>query len=202
VAPQPHAQRAQRRADARGRRLSVAAAGLLPPPGEQLAAEERARREHHRGREHAAAVLELDSGDGLAVLGLHEANGLAAEHGHALVAEHAPAHDVVVGVAVALRARRAHRRPLAGVEHPELDAGLVRDDAHLPAERVDLTHQLPLGEAADRGVARHAPDGRRVQHDHRRARARAGRGGHCLYAGVAAADHDHVEVTRHGGLHT
>ena len=56
---------------------------------------------------------------------------------------------------VALSARRPHRGPAATVQHLELDARAVGDDAHDAAERVDLAHHVTLRDPADRGVARH-----------------------------------------------
>ena len=44
------------------------------------------------------------------------------------------------------------------VQHPKLDARLVRDAAHEAAQRVDLTHDMPLADASDGRVAGHLPD--------------------------------------------
>ena len=44
---------------------------------------------------------------------------------------------------------------LARVEHAELYAGLVRIDAHLAAERIELAHEMALARAANGGVAGH-----------------------------------------------
>ena len=51
-----------------------------------------------------------------------------------------------------------HRRTLAAVEHAVLDAGRIRGARHLAAERIDLTHQMPLGCTADRRVTGHIAD--------------------------------------------
>ena len=67
-------------------------------------------------------------------------------------------HRRAIGGAVVLRPGRAHGRPFAGVEHPELDAGLVGDLGHLAAERVNLADDLALRQAADGGVAGHLRD--------------------------------------------
>ena len=101
-------------------------------------------------------------------------------------------HRRGIELAVGLRARAAHRRALAAVEHAELDAAGVRHPAHEAVERVDLAHEMALSEPADRRIARHGADGRGPLRDHGGARAhpRGGRSG--FAAGMAAADNDHV----------
>ncbi len=60
---------------------------------------------------------------------------------------------------VALRARPPDGRTARAVQHLELDAGARRRGVPMrPPESVDLAHELALGEAADRGIAGHAPD--------------------------------------------
>jgi hypothetical protein len=95
-----------------------------------------------------------------------------------------------------MRPRRPDRRPLARVERAELDAGLVGGKRHGAAQRVDLAHEVPLADAADRGVARHLSQ--RLDRMRQQERARAGprRGKRGLRAGVAAADDDDVETGR------
>ncbi len=65
-----------------------------------------------------------------------------------------------IELAVGLRPRPAHRRPLAAVQDAELDAGPVDGTAHDAVERVDLAHEMPFAEPADRRVARHLADRR------------------------------------------
>ena len=100
----------------------------------------------------------------------------------------APAIELAVG----LGARAAHRRPLAAVEHAELDAGAVDGAAHDAVERVDLAHQMALAEPADRRVARHLADRRALVGQQERARAEPRRGRRRLAPGMPAADHDDV----------
>src|SRR5207237_3607480 len=47
-------------------------------------------------------------------------------------------HGGAIARAIALRARRPHRRSAGGVERLHLDRGAIRRAAHLAAERVDL----------------------------------------------------------------
>ena len=102
-------------------------------------------------------------------------------------------HGGAIELAVGLRARTAHRRTLAPVQHPELDAAGVGDAAHHAVERIDLAHQMALAEAADRRVARHRADRGRPMGEQHRARAHPRRRRCGLAAGVAAADDDDVE---------
>ena len=83
--------------------------------------------------------------------------------------------------------------PLAPVEDAELDAGLVRDAAHQPVERIDLADEMALAEAADRRIAGHGADRGEAMRDQRRARAQARGRRRGLAAGMAAAHHDDIE---------
>ena len=56
---------------------------------------------------------------------------------------------------IGLRTRRAHRRPLRGIERPELDPGHVGGEGHRAAQRIDLLDQVALADTPNRGVARH-----------------------------------------------
>src|SRR5262249_42552715 len=103
-------------------------------------------------------------------------------------------HRHRIELAVGLRARTTHGRPLAPVEHAKLDAALVRDAPHEAVERVDLANQVALAETADRWVARHGADGREPVRHQRGRRAHGGGRRRGLAAGMAAADDDHVEA--------
>ena len=99
----------------------------------------------------------------------------------------------LVELAVGLRPSGAYRRPLAGIQGAQLDACLVRRDRHRAAERIDLLDQMTLADAADRRIAAHLPEGLDVVREQERAAAHARGRERRLGAGVAAADHDHVE---------
>ena len=64
-------------------------------------------------------------------------------------------HYLLIAPAVDLRAQRVHRRALAEVQHPVLDAGRVRRAGHLPAQGVQLPHQVALARPAYGRVAGH-----------------------------------------------
>ena len=100
---------------------------------------------------------------------------------------------------IGLGPRPAHRRALAAVQNPKLDAPGVRHPAHEAVQGIDLAHQMAFAQAADGGIAGHGADGGKAVGDERRPRAHAGGRGRGFTAGVAAADHDDVEGRAHSG---
>ena len=82
------------------------------------------------------------------------------------------------------------------MQHAELDAGFVGDEAHQAAEGVDLADDLALAEAADGGVAGHAAEGGAVVGDEDRARTKIRRRPGGFRAGVSAADDQDVARSR------
>ena len=123
--------------------------------------------------------------------------GLGLDHREVRDAADLLLHGGGVELAVGLRARPAHRRPLAPVEHAELDAATVGDASHQPVERIDLAHQMALAEPADRRIARHGADGGEAMRHQRGlgAHARGRRRG--LAARMPAAHDDHVKYVIH-----
>ncbi len=97
-----------------------------------------------------------------------------------------------IELAVGLGARPAHRRALAAVQDAELDPGAVDRPAHDAVERIDLAHQMPLAEPADRRIARHLADRRPLVRQQQRARPDPSRGRRRLAPGMPAANHDDV----------
>ena len=108
-----------------------------------------------------------------------------------LFADQVP-HGQPVQHAVGLGTRAAHGRALADVEDPELDAGTVYGAAHETVQRVDLAHQLALGQPADGRVAGHFPDVFRVMGNQEGAGSHAGRRRRRFTPGVAAPHHDNI----------
>src|SRR5262249_365840 len=102
-----------------------------------------------------------------------------------------------VELAVGLRARAAHRRSLAAIEHTKLDSGSIGDAAHQAVERVDLTHQMTFAETADRWIARHRADAREALRDEGHAGTQARGRGRGLATGGATTNNDHIERTVH-----
>ena len=132
----------------------------------------------------AARLHEKGLGDALAQL---DARG----------ALHHATHLDLVGALVGLGSRGPHRRPAASVQHLELDAGPVDDPAHRAAERIDLAHQLALGQAADRGIAGHLGDGVEIAGQQHGIAAHPGGRERGFAARVARADDENVTVVAH-----
>src|SRR2546427_10188299 len=57
-----------------------------------------------------------------------------------------PFQPELVSLFVALCARCPNRRSFLGIEHTKLHAGHIRGLAHLAAECIDFTYQMPLGQ--------------------------------------------------------
>src|SRR5690606_33361439 len=95
---------------------------------------------------------------------------------------------------IPLGARGPYRGPLAGIEDPELDAGLVRRRRHGAAERVDLLDEMPLADATDRGVARHLAERLYRVRQEQGAAADTGRGESRLGTGVTPANDEDIEL--------
>ena len=123
---------------------------------------------------------------------------LPLDHGEVRAVPHRRLHRGGIEPPVLLRARPAHRRPLAAVENAELDAALVGDTPHQAIKGIDLADEMPLPQPADRGIAGHGADGRKAMGDQRRPRAHARGRSRRLTAGMAAADHDDIEARIHG----
>ena len=158
------------------------------------AAQKRAGRQHHGAGRNDAAIGQPDARDALLD---DEIVHLGFDHGQIRGLADRLLHRRRIKLAVGLGARAAHRRSLAAIEHPELDAAGIGDAAHEAVERIDLAHQMALAEPADGRIARHRADGREAMGDQRRPRAHAGGRGRRLTAGVAATDNDHVEAGVH-----
>ena len=108
-----------------------------------------------------------------------------------LLLEHL-AHADAVQLLVHLRARRPDGRAAAGVEQAELNADRIGHLAHDAAQRVDLAHQVALGDSADGGVAGHLRDQVEVHRDHGGPQTHAGAGARGFAAGMSGADDDDV----------
>src|SRR5439155_25045655 len=65
------------------------------------------------------------------------------------------------------------------------------------AARVDLAYEVPLGDTADRRIARHLRNQVDVHGDDRGAQAHAGAGASGLATGMSGPYHDHVIGIRH-----
>ncbi len=104
-------------------------------------------------------------------------------------------HHLLIAPPVGLRPERPHRRALAPVEHPVLDAGLVRRPAHLAAEGVQLPHQLALARTADGGVAGHVAHRVQIDGEAHRAQTQPRGGERCFNARVARAYYRYIKLS-------
>ena len=102
------------------------------------------------------------------------------------------AHLGAVLLLVCLRARRPDGRPAAGVEQAELDADGVNHLAHDAAQRVDLAHQVALGDAAYGRIAGHLRDQVEVDRVESGLQAHARRRHRGLAPRVPRAHHHHI----------
>src|SRR3546814_11887818 len=96
-------------------------------------------------------------------------------------------HGFAIEAPVRLGTRSAHRRSLACIQHPELDAGCVGHTAHETIESIDLPHQTALSKAADGGIAGHYASAVTVLRNQGGAGAEARRHGRGYTGGVHTA---------------
>ena len=162
------------------------------------AAQKRAGGEHDGGGANAAAVREPHAAHAVRD---QKVVDLGLDHRQIRRLPQRFLHRRRVKLAVGLRAWAAHRRTFAAIEEAELDAGRIRHPAHQAIKRIDLTNEMALAEPADGGIARHGADGGETLGDQRRARAHPGRGRRGFAAGMATADHNHVEGRIHRAFH-
>src|SRR5262249_19280086 len=105
-------------------------------------------------------------------------------------------HRLAIKLAIRLGPRPTYGRPLAAIQHAELDAGAVDRPAHHPVERIDLAYQIAPGAPADLWMARHLAARLDAMGRWQGARAEPRRRRRRLAAGMPAADHDDIIGTR------
>ena len=99
--------------------------------------------------------------------------------------------------AIGLTSWAPHGRALRTVEHAELNGAAIGDDTHHAAQRINLAHNLALGNAADRGIARHLGNLVHIHRDQTRAHTQAGRSMCSLTSGVSASNHKDIVFKSH-----
>ena len=87
-----------------------------------------------------------------------------------------------------------HGWPFAHIKHAELDASGINGLPHQSAHRVDLTDDMPFGNAADSRIAAHLAHGVQIRCQQRRPRTNARGGRSSFGTGVSSTDHQHVIV--------
>ena len=107
-------------------------------------------------------------------------------------------HGCRVELAVGLRARSAHRRALAAVETRGIGCRRASATRPIRPSKASISRtRWPLPRPPMAGLQRHGADGGEAMRHQRRARAHAGGRRRGLTAGMAAADHDDVELRSH-----
>ncbi|MCY1229189.1 hypothetical protein D9M72_415460 [compost metagenome] len=179
-------------------RVAGAPAGVVIQADVDLAVQERAGGQHHGPTAEGDSDLRHGA-DNPVALDHQVIHCLLEQHQVRLVFQ-AGTNRLAVQHTVCLRARGTHRRPLAGIEDAELDAGLVRGGRHGAAHRIHFLDQVPLADAADGRIAAHLAQRLDVVGQQQRLAAHA-RGGECCFsAGVTATDDDDIEFfwVKHG----
>ena len=185
------ARRLERIRELHRRALPVRAAAVSVLADDDAALEIRARRHDDGRREVDLPRLDEDAAHSLLVLGEQQVRDEDLLDIEVLCLLARLLHRELVELLVRLRAQRMDGRALARVEHAELYAGLVRIDAHLAAERIELAHEMAFARAADRRVAGH--QGNIIHRERRQKRSAAdARSGQRLHAGMASADDDDI----------
>jgi hypothetical protein len=95
---------------------------------------------------------------------------------------------------VGLGPRRPDCRSAAAIQELELYACSVDCLTHQSAKRIDLPDQVTLRRAANRGIARHVRNGVSTESAQPDASPQSRRRPCGFHAGVAAADHDDIEI--------
>src|SRR5690606_20880026 len=89
---------------------------------------------------------------------------------------------------IRLRAGSPHRRTLAAVEYPELNATAIGSSGHGAAQSINLFHQVALADTTDGWVAGHLPQGLDIVRDQQSTHAHARCSQGSFSAGMAATD--------------
>ena len=105
-------------------------------------------------------------------------------------------HHLLVAPPVGLGPEGVHRRPLTQVQHPVLDAGLVRRLGHLAPQSVQLPHQMALAGTANGRVAGHVAHTVQIHREAHRVQPQPGRRQGGLDPRVSRADHRNIAFSR------
>ena len=102
--------------------------------------------------------------------------------------------------AVGLGSWAPHRRPLAAVEHAELDGRAVGDDAHHATKRIYLPHNLSLSDTTDGRIAAHLRNLVHVMSDEQSVCSHARSSTSRFTTGMAGTNHNDVVAVTHGTM--
>src|SRR5690348_9304087 len=159
-----------------------------------LAGEKRADRQHHPRRADRQTHLRDDTSDA-AVLDHEVVDRLLEDFEIRLPLDDAPDRGLVQR-AIGLAARRAHRGTFRRIQCAPLDAREIRRVRHRAAQRIDLFHEVPFADPANRGIATHLSDRLDVVGEQQRART-AARGCERGFGARVTTAYDNYVVLHH-----
>ena len=96
---------------------------------------------------------------------------------------------------VGLGTRCPYRRPLAGIQHTEMDPGQISCTRHASTQGIDFPDQMTLADTPDGRVTAHLPEGVEIVGQQQSTRAKSCRGQGGLGTGMAATNHDDLELS-------
>ena len=139
-----------------GRGLAATPRRKVRQPDMDQPLEKRAGRENDSPRGNLRAVTRHETGHGGALR--EQSVHRALRHVEPRLVVQSVLHRMTIELFIALDAERPHRRTLARVEHPELDAGAIRVASHFAAQRVDFLDEMAFRDPAHSRVAGHLRD--------------------------------------------
>lgn len=107
-------------------------------------------------------------------------------------------HPKLVGLFIALGPRSPHARTFAGIKHPHLNGGSIGVHSHFPADGINLSDHMALGQATDRGIAAHLPNGVEIHGEKKRLTPHSGGGERGLDPGMTSPNDDDVVILGKG----
>ena len=189
--PQPEAESLQRRRQPIGGRVAYAPGRNRLFAHMDKAAQEGPGRQHHARRGELLALGRDNAGDAAFVVQPKVLDRRRADFQVLLLRQHG-LHRRTVQRAVGLGTRAPDGGPLAAVQDAELDSGPVDHPRHDAVQRIDLTHQMALAQAADGRIAGHLADRLEPVRCQQRTCADARGRGRRLAARMPATDDDDV----------
>ena len=189
------AQAFQREGETDSRRLPHPPGRSPAPADMDETAQECAGGQHHRPRRKRSSVRQLEAAN--PVLRDDKILGLGLDHREARLVGNRLLHRGGVEPPIRLRARTTHCRPLAAIEHPELDSSAVGHPAHQSVEGIDFADKMTLAQASDGRIAGHCTDGGKSVRDECGPGPQACRRRRRLAAGMTPADDNDVVLSRH-----
>jgi len=121
-----------------------------------------------------------------------EANGFGLDNGKPALPLNELLYNSPVKLPVSLSSGAMNRRTFSPVENPKLNTAHIGRSAHQSVERIDLSDQMALADAANRRIAGHDADSGCGMRHQSRAGAKPCSCSSGLRAGVSASDNDNI----------